>query len=83
LERNDYTENNQIKYNNTAPSQEGARFFDIRIWRVRDVAKYLGCTIGHVYNLVSQEKIPKIKKGKFVYFIPQQIHEWILEGDFI
>lgn len=51
------------------------------IWRVKDVSKFLGCSIGHIYNLVSDEKIPKIKKGKFVYFIPQSIFQWVLEGD--
>lgn len=56
-------------------------FFDKKIWRIRDVAKYLGCTVGHVYNLVSEEKIPKIKKGKFLYFIPEHIYEWVLQGD--
>ena len=35
--------------------------FNKRIWRVGDVAKFLGCTVGHVYNLASDEKIPKRK----------------------
>ena len=54
---------------------------DKRIWRVKDVAEFLGCSISHVYNLTSDEKIPKIKKGKFVYFVPECIHDWVLEGD--
>ena len=52
-----------------------------RIWRVKDVAEFLGCSKGHVYRLASDEKIPKIKKGKFVYFMPERIHNWVLEGD--
>lgn len=56
--------------------------FNIQIWRVGDVAKFLGCTEGHIYNLVSQEKIPKVKKGKFLYFVPDEIRNWILEGDY-
>ncbi len=55
--------------------------FKKRIWRVDDVASFLGCSIGHVYNLVSDEKIPKIKKGKFLYFIPSKILNWVLEGE--
>ncbi|MCY4645097.1 MAG: helix-turn-helix domain-containing protein [Bacteriovoracales bacterium] len=54
---------------------------DKKIWRVRDVAEFLGCSTGHVYRLASDEKIPKIKKGKFVYFMPESIHNWVLEGD--
>ena len=54
---------------------------DKRIWRIDDVAKFLGCSKGHVYNLSSDEKIPKIKKGKFLYFIPSEILEWLLQGD--
>lgn len=57
------------------------KLFDKRIWRVDDVAQFLGCSKGHVYNLASDEKIPKVKKGKFVYFIPEVILNWILEGD--
>ena len=55
---------------------------DKRIWRIDDVAHFLGCSKGHVYNLSSDEKIPKIKKGKFLYFIPSEILEWLLKGDF-
>lgn len=55
---------------------------DKRIWRIDDVAKFLGCSKGHIYNLSSDEKIPKIKKGKFLFFIPSEILEWVLQGDF-
>ena len=55
--------------------------FNKKIWRVSDVAKFLGCSIGHIYNLVSDDKIPRVKKGKFLYFIPEAIHDWLLEGD--
>ena len=55
--------------------------YDKRIWRVEDVAEFLGCSKWHVYNLASDEKIPKVKKGKFIYFVPERIHNWVLEGD--
>ena len=54
---------------------------DKKIWRVKDVAEFLGCSKWHVYNLALDEKIPKIKKGKFIYFVPEHIHNWVLEGD--
>ena len=58
-----------------------ALFDNTKIWRVEDVAKFLGCSKGHIYNLVSDEKIPKIKKGKFLFFIPREILEWLLQGE--
>lgn len=55
--------------------------FDKKIWRVGDVAKFLGCTVGHVYNLASDEKIPKRKKLGLLFFVPEEILNWVLEGD--
>ena len=57
------------------------RLFDKRIWRVSDVAKFLDCSVGHIYNLCSDEKIPRRKKGKFLFFVPNEILEWVLQGD--
>lgn len=68
-------------YNNRAPLEQRGMLFDKKIWRVKDVAKFLGCSVGHIYNLVSDERIPKVKKGKFVYFIPESILNWVMEGD--
>jgi predicted DNA-binding transcriptional regulator AlpA len=58
-----------------------AKIFDKRIWRVEDVASFLGCATGHVYNLSSDEKIPKRKKRGLLYFVPDEILNWVLEGD--
>ena len=63
-------------------SESGELLFNKRIWRIDDVAQFLGCSKGHIYNLSSDEKIPKIKKGKFLFFVPSEILEWVLEGDF-
>jgi len=70
-------------YNNISEPKGSGVLFNKKIWRVDDVAKFLGCTKGHIYNLVSDEKIPKIKKGKFLFFIPDEILNWILEGDLL
>lgn len=56
----------------------GTRFL---IWRINDVSKYLGVTKGHIYNLVSRNKIPHIKKGRLLYFVPSEIENWVLEGN--
>ena len=61
-------------------SRDG-NIFDKRIWRASDVAKFLGCSKGHIYNLASDEKIPKRKKNGLLVFVPEEIHNWILEGE--
>lgn len=62
-------------------------FFKKQIWRIDDVASVLGVSKGHIYNLVSQAKtmrrggIPHHKKGKLLFFIPDEILSWIQEGN--
>lgn len=62
-------------------SNETQMLFHKKIWRVGDVAKFLGCSKGHVYNLASDEKIPKRKKLGSLFFVPEEILNWVLEGD--
>lgn len=63
---------------------ERAAFFLIQIWRIKDVASVLDCSVGHIYNLCSQKMIPFHKKGKRgrLYFIPSEILDWIKDGGF-
>ena len=72
---------NKVCYDDLSQSKDWDRLFKIQIWRVKDVAKFLGCSIGHIYNLASEEKIPKRKKGKYLFFVPEEILNWIIEGD--
>jgi len=60
---------------------ETSELFYKKIWRVEDVANFLRCTVGHVYNLASDEKIPKRKKNGLLFFVPNEILSWVLEGD--
>jgi hypothetical protein len=60
---------------------DSSMLFEKKIWRVGDVASFLDCTKGHVYNLASDEKIPKRKKNGFLFFVPDEILNWILEGE--
>ncbi|MCT4642796.1 MAG: helix-turn-helix domain-containing protein [Bacteriovoracaceae bacterium] len=55
--------------------------FKKKVWKIRDVASFLDCSIGHVYNLSSRDLIPRKKKGKCLYFDPREILEWIFQGD--
>ncbi|HLE11667.1 MAG: hypothetical protein A2451_05925 [Bdellovibrionales bacterium RIFOXYC2_FULL_39_8] len=68
------------EYSEAPESKDDGKLFDKRIWRVRDVAKFLDCSVGHIYNLAADEKIPKKKKGGLLYFIPNEILDWILAG---
>jgi len=59
------------------------QFFDNSIagvWTVKEVASYLRCSVGHIYNLVSQKKIPNRKRGRMLRFIPEEIYNWVYEG---
>lgn len=58
------------------------RLFDKLIWNVDEVAEAISVSKGHVYNLVSQRRIPHEKKGKRLYFIPSEILNWIKEGNY-
>ena len=75
------TETNTFKCYTNSTSERSDTLFDKQIWRVSDVARFMDCSIGHIYNLVSDEKIPRIKRGKFLYFIPTEILNWILKGE--
>ena len=57
-----------------------ASLFNNQIWRIEDVAQFLRCSTGHIYNLTSKRKIPYRKKGGLLFFIPCEILDWINEG---
>lgn len=50
------------------------------VWNVEDVASYLKCSVGHIYNLVCKKQIPYRKRGRLLRFIPQEIYDWVYEG---
>jgi excisionase family DNA binding protein len=58
-----------------------SEIFNIRIWRVEHVAKFCGWSKGYIYNLVAKEKIPEHKKRGSLFFIPEEIVEWFLQGN--
>jgi excisionase family DNA binding protein len=57
------------------------RIFDKRIWRINDVALFLQCSVKTIYNKTSKGEIPHIKKGKTLYFRPEEIESWVMEGN--
>jgi excisionase family DNA binding protein len=56
-------------------------FFDNKILRVEQVAELLQFSKWHIYRLVNQNKIPFYKKGKTLFFMSNEILEWVQEKD--
>jgi excisionase family DNA binding protein len=54
--------------------------FEKSILRIDEVAVILGQSKSHVYRLTSQKKIPFRKKGRTLYFMSQEIFDWVNEG---
>ena len=59
---------------------DAQKFFDNKILRVEQVAKILGYSKDHIYRLVNQKKIPFRKKGKTLFFMSQEIFDWVNDG---
>jgi excisionase family DNA binding protein len=55
-------------------------FFENRILRVEQVAEELGFSKDHIYRLVNQKKIPFRKRGKTLFFMSQEIFDWVNQG---
>ena len=51
------------------------------VWKVQDVADFLGYSKKTVYIKAASGDLPSFKKGKFRYFIPLEVENWLLEGD--
>lgn len=50
------------------------------IMNVKEVATYLSITPSAIYKLTSTKEIPHSKRGKRLYFIKDEINNWILEN---
>ena len=54
--------------------------FDNQIWRIDQVADYLGVSKKYIYSLTYRGEIPHRKKGKLLFFFPNEIRDWIDES---
>ncbi|MDP7321692.1 MAG: helix-turn-helix domain-containing protein [Bacteriovoracaceae bacterium] len=80
----DYKRNFEVYKRVQSFEEESLRLselFDKRIWRINDVALFLQCTVGTIYNKTSKDEIPHIKKGNTLYFRPEAIESWVMEGN--
>ncbi len=59
------------------------KFFNNQIWTVQQVASYLHCSVGHVYNLVNKKRIPYRKLGRLLRFFSHEIMEWVERGEIL
>ncbi len=57
------------------------KLFDKKIWRIDDVASALQLSKKTIYNKTSKGEIPHYKKGKILYFRPDEIEDWLMEGN--
>lgn len=60
-------------------SNENVLFYN-RIWNIDDVVKFTGFAKGTIYNMTSRREIPHRKRGKKLFFIPDEILNWIEES---
>lgn len=55
--------------------------FNKRIWTIEDASKVTGFSKGTIYNKTSRREIPYKKRGGRLFFIPDEILDWIYKGD--
>lgn len=66
-------------------SNQAGLLFNKRIWNIDDVVEVTGYSKSYIYELVHKDKIPRLpkkkKRGKLL-FDPEEVFNWIHEGDF-
>ena len=50
------------------------------LWDKRQLASYLKVSVYAIDSWVSQRKIPFVKVGSLVRFVPEAIREWLKKG---
>lgn len=77
------TFSSSLSYNVDSPAfSRDELLFKNRIWTIDDVALFLGLSKKTIYNKTSRGEIPfrKPKRGGRLYFLPEEILNWIDEG---
>ena len=63
----------------TGHAEDPRKLFEKEIWTIQDVATYLQKSVAHVRRLKRERNLPHRKQGT-LYFIPQEIREWLDQG---
>ena len=50
-----------------------------RTMTVKEIAVYLGLHTDTIYDMVRDDKIPHIRIGRKIFFLPEVIENWIME----
>lgn len=74
---------------NTCPhdSDTNSQLFQKKIWNINDVSLATGYKVKTIYNMTSEKtrrthgKIPSRKRGGRLFFFPEEILNWIEEGE--
>lgn len=49
-----------------------------RLWGIKEVAEFLGLSVGTVYHMVSEGRIPCVRlSARCLRFQPSEITEWV------
>ena len=46
----------------------------------QEIARYLDCSLQHIYWMTSNKRIPHFKVGKRLMFLKSEINQWIKEN---
>ncbi len=57
------------------------QLFEKKIWTISDVESFTGYAKQTIYNLVSLNEIPHIKKRNRLVFIPREILNWMCTSE--
>ena len=60
---------------------EHKQLFNKRIWTIEDVVLFTGISKKTIYSKTSRREIPFRKRGGRLFFFPDEILDWIDEGD--
>ena len=64
----------------SAMSEDTTNIHDKRIWVIEDVMTFTGFSKSTVYKMTARREIPHRKRGKKLFFLPDEIWNWIEEG---
>lgn len=72
-----------VEFNFQRNSQVGSRFlFENKIlWTIDDLSAFTGLAKQTIYNKINRKEIPYRKCGRRLRFMPDEILNWIEEGD--
>ncbi len=73
--------NNEADNDSNSGYVDHKQLFNKLIWSIEDVMLFTRLSKGTIYNKTYKGKIPYRKRGNRLYFIPQDIQNWIEEGD--